>query len=133
MTWKVLTTDTTETTKCAAVICVIGTCVQTMDSAGVVVAATVTDDGNLALCHWFLTNALKVTGGPDDSVFAIIEGDTVVKYNKRKETWEPFSDKENIHEVAANGAGGVYFQTKDLELFATSDEPLLEEQIIDCR
>merc|ERR1740139_1634596 len=48
MTWKVLTTDTTETTKCAAVICVIGTCVQTMDSAGVVVAATVTDDGNLA-------------------------------------------------------------------------------------
>merc|ERR1740117_2165342 len=54
MTWKVLTTDTTETTKCAAVICVIGTCVQTMDSAGVVVAATVTDDGNLALCHWFL-------------------------------------------------------------------------------
>merc|ERR1740117_1434993 len=40
MTWKVLTTDTTETTKCAAVICVIGTCVQTMDSAGVVVAAT---------------------------------------------------------------------------------------------
>jgi len=80
-----------------------------------------------------LTNALKVTGGPDDSVFAIIEGDTVVKYNKRKETWEPFSDKENIHEVAANGAGGVYFQTKDLELFATSDEPLLEEQIIDCR
>merc|ERR1740117_521259 len=54
MTWKVLTTDTTETTKCTGVICVIGTCVQTMDSAGVVVAATVTDDGNLALCHWFL-------------------------------------------------------------------------------
>ena len=61
MTWKVLTTDTTETTKCAAVICVIGTCVQTMDSAGVVVAATVVDDGNLALCHWFLLLATSPT------------------------------------------------------------------------
>merc|ERR1740117_2019774 len=60
MTWKVLTTDTTETTKCAAVICVIGTCVQTMDSAGVVVAATVTDDGNLALCHWFLLASTSI-------------------------------------------------------------------------
>ena len=72
MTWKVLTTDTTETTKCAAVICVIGTCVQTMDSAGVVVAATVTDDGNLALCHWFLlvsgatTAASNISGATNE-------------------------------------------------------------------
>ena len=32
----------------------LGTCVETYDNAGVVVASTVTDDGNIALCHWFL-------------------------------------------------------------------------------
>ena len=58
LTWKLLTT--TQTTgedgsySCGTKKCAIGTCVETFDSAGVVVAATVTDDGNHAICHWFL-------------------------------------------------------------------------------
>lgn len=42
---------------CDANACVFGTCVETYDSLGVVVASTITDDGNLALCHWFLLAA----------------------------------------------------------------------------
>jgi len=59
LTWKslatLLTTEGSET--CASKKCAIGTCVETFDSAGVVVAATVTDDGNHAICHWFLIAA----------------------------------------------------------------------------
>jgi len=61
LTWKLLsgaqTTGEDSSYTCASSACAIGTCVQTFDSAGVVVAATVTDDGNNALCHWFLLAA----------------------------------------------------------------------------
>jgi len=38
---------------CTAVTCAIGTCVETLDTEGAVIAATVTDEGNMAICHWF--------------------------------------------------------------------------------
>lgn len=62
LTWKILSTQLTGETiggtiTCNTTACVIGTCVETMDSAGVLVAATVVDDGNHALCHWFLMAA----------------------------------------------------------------------------
>jgi hypothetical protein len=47
---------------CISNACIFGTCVETYDSAGVVVAATVTDDGNLAVCHWFLIAANATAG-----------------------------------------------------------------------
>ena len=50
---------------CEEAACVIGTCVETYDSAGVVVASTVTDDGNLAVCHWFLIKADATAGTVD--------------------------------------------------------------------
>lgn len=34
----------------------MGTCVETLDSAGTRVADSVTDDGNNCLCHWFYVN-----------------------------------------------------------------------------
>ena len=46
---------------CDATNCIIGTCVETMDAAGVVVASTVVDDGNIALCHWFLLSTFWLT------------------------------------------------------------------------
>merc|ERR1711981_371310 len=55
MTWVAITSYTTtfasESTSSAN--CAIGTCVETLDSSGVRVASTVTDDGNNAICHWF--------------------------------------------------------------------------------
>jgi hypothetical protein len=65
LTMKAFTSSNTAgTLNCDTNACTIGTCVETYDSAGVVVAATVTDDGNLALCHWFLVaaNAAAVYG-----------------------------------------------------------------------
>jgi hypothetical protein len=58
-TWQLLTATLTAVSgkDCATIACTIGTCVETYDSAGVVVASTVTDDGNIALCHWFLIGA----------------------------------------------------------------------------
>lgn len=62
-TWATLVSNVTGSgTDCTANACVIGTCVETYDSLGVVVASTVTDDGNIALCHWFLTSASSVVG-----------------------------------------------------------------------
>lgn len=59
LTWKLLTSNSTDTTgqTCDSAKCAIGTCVETYDSAGVVVAATVLDDGNHAICHWFIIAA----------------------------------------------------------------------------
>jgi hypothetical protein len=54
--------DNTVNTTTGAVKGVIGTCVETYDSAGTVVAATVVDDGNLALCHWFIVDASATVG-----------------------------------------------------------------------
>jgi hypothetical protein len=55
-------TNTGGAATCTNNACVIGTCVETYDSAGVVVASTVTDDGNLALCHWFLIALNSIPG-----------------------------------------------------------------------
>jgi len=54
-TWNLLTsTATTVAGKdCSAVTCAIGTCVETLDNNGDVIASTVVDEGNMALCHWF--------------------------------------------------------------------------------
>ena len=56
-----INTDGTE--NCGTNNCAIGTCVETYDSAGTVVASTVIDDGNLALCHWFLIAASSTLFG----------------------------------------------------------------------
>ena len=48
--------------ECTTAKCMIGTCVETYDSAGTVVASTVTDDGNIAICHWFLVALSSVAG-----------------------------------------------------------------------
>ena len=72
-TWKVLNSTATGVTSktCATVACVLGTCVETYTSAGVVVASTVTDDGNIALCHWFLIAANATAG-----TVAVVSGTT---------------------------------------------------------
>ena len=72
-TWKVLNSTATGVTSktCATVACVLGTCVETYTSAGVVVASTVTDDGNIALCHWFLIAANSTAG-----TVAVVSGTT---------------------------------------------------------
>jgi hypothetical protein len=66
-TWVTLANGTTGVASkdCDTVHCVIGTCVETYDSAGVVVASSVTDDGNIALCHWFLIDANATAGTVD--------------------------------------------------------------------
>ena len=54
-TWVAITSYTTnfDSESTSGIACAIGTCVETLDSAGTRVASTVTDDGNNALCHWF--------------------------------------------------------------------------------
>lgn len=54
-TWNLLTVTTTAVAgkDCATVACAIGTCIETLDSDGDVIASTVVDEGNMALCHWF--------------------------------------------------------------------------------
>lgn len=71
-TWATLTTNVTGSgVDCTLNACVIGTCVETYDSLGVVVASTVTDDGNIALCHWFL-----VAGNATVGTVAVVSGTT---------------------------------------------------------
>lgn len=55
MTWVAITSYTTTfaSESVSGAACAIGTCVETLDSAGTRVASTVTDDGNNAICHWF--------------------------------------------------------------------------------
>ena len=54
MTWVATTSYTTglASESLSGQACAIGTCVETLTSAGVRVASTVTDDGNNAICHW---------------------------------------------------------------------------------
>ena len=54
-TWVAITSYTTTSSgeSLSNVACAMGTCVETLDSAGVRVASTVTTNGNNALCHWF--------------------------------------------------------------------------------
>jgi len=54
-TWVAITSVTTNgaSESLNGVECAFGTCVETLDSAGVRVASTVTTEGNNALCHWF--------------------------------------------------------------------------------
>merc|ERR1711957_23231 len=79
----------------------IGTCVQTMDSAGVVVAATVVDDGNLALCHWFLLLATSTTTASD--------GDKVKAYcaGLRGLTTTTATDARDLVAATVAGTAGV--------------------------
>ena len=55
-----------------------------------------------------LDNVLKVAGGIDDEVYALIEGDVLVKYSKRKQKWLPFGDKGNGVKVTVDGKGTVF-------------------------
>jgi len=40
----------------------MGTCVETLDSAGAALATTVTDQGNMALCHFIFWQYSTGTG-----------------------------------------------------------------------
>ena len=52
--YNLLTTATTSNgIDCLTTTCAIGTCVETLDSDGVVIGSQVTTEGNMAICHWF--------------------------------------------------------------------------------
>lgn len=80
-----------------------------------------------------LDNVIKVAGGPDGTVYAVVEGDKILKYSKRMRKWMPFGTKGDAFKVTVDAQGGVYLQDNDNKLWKTQSSDLVDNRIIDCK
>jgi len=80
-----------------------------------------------------LENVLKVASGPRGSIFAIIEGNTIVKYNKVTQSWKPFGNRHDAFKVTVDGEAHVYLQDRDNNVWKTKTSESIDNKIIECK
>ena len=80
-----------------------------------------------------LDNVLKVAAGPNHAVFAVVEGNKILKYSKRWGKWVQFGNKHNANKVTLDGTGNIYLQDLNDTVWKTKTSDLHDYQIIDCQ
>ena len=80
-----------------------------------------------------LENVLKVASGPGGSIFAIIEGNTIVKYNQATQSWSQFGNRHDAFKVTVDGEAHVYLQDRDNNVWKTKTSESIDNKIIECK